>query len=207
MSVCFMRMEEMANIDLSVSIIDKDERSAIPCIPPKQFQGKELYDVRRSTDQANCPTRTLFIWVTRLRQHFNKNQSEMTNLFWTHSWCARSNRKLKHTRIYYKTDSIASALTASHGRKQDELATKTISQQKGAARVLAGDVLQQSPLGDDQQLSPKEILAVSLYHPDLVAKPIEAAREPDQKSALKQCRKQNDVKYRIEKDQQKDSQV
>lgn len=139
--------------------------------------------MRRSTDQANCPTRTLFIWLTRLRKHFNKNPSEMINLFWTNDWKPADQRIIRNhldnlvhilgvqgatansirhasttelavmgvdertlnivthhtpnsqsTQNFYvfaaqrQSDSIASALTSSHGRKQDELATQTISQ-------------------------------------------------------------------------------
>ncbi|KAA6368733.1 MAG: hypothetical protein EZS28_035740 [Streblomastix strix] len=41
MSLCFVRMEEMANIDLSVSIIDDIEHRAAVSIPPKQSKRKE----------------------------------------------------------------------------------------------------------------------------------------------------------------------
>ncbi|KAA6376819.1 MAG: hypothetical protein EZS28_027655 [Streblomastix strix] len=48
MSLCFVRMEEMANIDLSVIIIDDDHRPASVCVPPKQTRQKQRYDLRRA---------------------------------------------------------------------------------------------------------------------------------------------------------------
>ncbi|KAA6385092.1 MAG: hypothetical protein EZS28_019379, partial [Streblomastix strix] len=44
MLLCFVRMEEMANIDLSVSIIDDEEHTAALCISPKQ-SGKRVRDI------------------------------------------------------------------------------------------------------------------------------------------------------------------
>ncbi|KAA6356719.1 MAG: hypothetical protein EZS28_047754 [Streblomastix strix] len=45
MSLCFVRMEEMANINLSISIIDDEEHTAAVCILPKQSKKRERYDV------------------------------------------------------------------------------------------------------------------------------------------------------------------
>ncbi|KAA6367523.1 MAG: hypothetical protein EZS28_036951 [Streblomastix strix] len=42
MSLCFVRIKEMANIDLTVSIIDDQEQRAAVCIPPKQSRKKKI---------------------------------------------------------------------------------------------------------------------------------------------------------------------
>ncbi|KAA6395849.1 MAG: hypothetical protein EZS28_008620 [Streblomastix strix] len=82
---------------------------------------------------------------------------------------------------FLEQDSIASALVKNHCEKQ---ATQIISKQRGGARVSEGDVLQQSPLGDDLQLSPQEILASPLSLPIISTNHIvEAESSNDHESA------------------------
>ncbi|KAA6394463.1 MAG: hypothetical protein EZS28_010016 [Streblomastix strix] len=86
MSLCFVRMEEMANIDLSVSIIDDEEHRAAVCIPHKQSKKRERYDVRRTEDPKVCPTETFIVWLTRLREHFQQSPPNFIHLFWIENW-------------------------------------------------------------------------------------------------------------------------
>ncbi|KAA6356572.1 MAG: hypothetical protein EZS28_047901 [Streblomastix strix] len=66
MSLCLVRMEEMVNIDLSVSIRDDEEHTAAVCIPHKQSRMKKRYDVRRTEDPRVCPTEpSLFGYETQ----------------------------------------------------------------------------------------------------------------------------------------------
>ncbi|KAA6368765.1 MAG: hypothetical protein EZS28_035709 [Streblomastix strix] len=58
MLLCFVRMEEMANIDLSVSIIVDQEQRAAVYIPPKQSVQRERYDVRKTLRMVNRTQRT-----------------------------------------------------------------------------------------------------------------------------------------------------
>ncbi|KAA6384904.1 MAG: hypothetical protein EZS28_019567, partial [Streblomastix strix] len=60
MSLCFVKMEEMTNIDLSVSIIYEQEQRAAVCIPPKQSIQREKYDVRKTDEPKLCPIETFF---------------------------------------------------------------------------------------------------------------------------------------------------
>ncbi|KAA6400907.1 MAG: hypothetical protein EZS28_003569, partial [Streblomastix strix] len=83
MSLCFVRMEEMANIDLSVSIIDDQEQRATVCIPPKQSVQRERYDVWKTDEPKVCPTETFFVWLTRLREHFQQSPTNFIHLFWS----------------------------------------------------------------------------------------------------------------------------
>ncbi|KAA6378205.1 MAG: hypothetical protein EZS28_026267 [Streblomastix strix] len=98
MSLCFVRMEEMANIDLSVSIIDDEEQRAAVCIPPKQSVQRERYDVRKTEDPRVCPTETFFVWLTRLREHFQQSQTNFIHLFWTENW-KRADQSYTNTRL------------------------------------------------------------------------------------------------------------
>ncbi|KAA6368501.1 MAG: hypothetical protein EZS28_035973 [Streblomastix strix] len=231
MSLCFVRMEEMANIDLSVSIIDDEEQRAAVCILPKQSVQRERYDLRKTEEPKVCPTETFFVWLTRLREHFQQSPTNFIHLFWTENWKQADQRyistrlerlvqilgvqnatanSIRHTsstelaaqgfdgktinvfthntpdskmnkKFYIFTmnkqqDSIASALVKNHGEKQ---ATQIISKQRGGARVSEGDGLQQSPLGDDLQLSPQETLASPLSLPIISTQPIVEAESPN----------------------------
>ncbi|KAA6354930.1 MAG: hypothetical protein EZS28_049543, partial [Streblomastix strix] len=98
MSLYFVRMEEMANIDLSVSIIDDEEHTAAVCIPPKQSVQKERYDVRKTEEPKVCPTETFFVWLTRLREHFQQSPTNIIHLFWTENW-KRADQRYISTRL------------------------------------------------------------------------------------------------------------
>ncbi|KAA6371009.1 MAG: hypothetical protein EZS28_033464 [Streblomastix strix] len=237
MSLCFVRMEEMANIDLSVSIIDDQEQRAAVYIPPKQSVQRERYDVKKTEEPKVCPTETFFVWLTRLRVHFQQSPTNFIHLFWTENWKRADQRYIStrleilvqtlgvqnatansirhasskelaakgfdgrtincfthHTpdskmnnRFYVfavnkEQDSIASALVKNHGMKQ---VTQIVSKQRGDARVSDGDGLQQSPQGDDLQLSPQETLASPLSLPNISSQPIVEAESPNDHESAK----------------------
>ncbi|KAA6379924.1 MAG: hypothetical protein EZS28_024550 [Streblomastix strix] len=237
MSLCFVRMEEMANIDLSVSIIDDQEQRAAVCTPPQQSVQRERYDVRKTDESKVCPTETFFVWLTRVREHFQQSTTNFIHLFWTENWkraeqryistrlerlvqtlgvqnatansirhasstelaaqgfdgrtinCfthhtpdSKMNKKFYVFAVNKEQDSIASALVKNHGMKQ---ATQIVSKQRGDARVSDGDGLQQSPYGDDLQLSPQETLASSLSLPIISSQPIVEAESPNDHESAK----------------------
>ncbi|KAA6353907.1 MAG: hypothetical protein EZS28_050566, partial [Streblomastix strix] len=98
-----------------------------------------------------------------------------------HTPNSKKNKEFHIFVVNREQDSIASALVKNHGMKQ---ATQIISKQRGGARVSEGDGLQQSPLGDDLQLSPQETLASTLFLPIISTKPIvEAEPSNDHESA------------------------
>ncbi|KAA6372219.1 MAG: hypothetical protein EZS28_032254, partial [Streblomastix strix] len=81
------------------------------------------------------------------------------NVFTHHTPDSKMNEKFYNFAVNKEQGSITSALVKNHGEKQ---ATQIISKQRGDARVSDGNRLQQSPLGDDLQLSPQETLASHL---------------------------------------------
>ncbi|KAA6334313.1 MAG: hypothetical protein EZS28_053079, partial [Streblomastix strix] len=99
MSLCFVRMEEMANIDLSVSIIDDQEHRAAVCILHKLSiqREKERYDVRKTEESKVCPRETFFVQLTRLRKHFQQSPTNFIHLFWTEYW-KQADQKYINTR-------------------------------------------------------------------------------------------------------------
>ncbi|KAA6360079.1 MAG: hypothetical protein EZS28_044392, partial [Streblomastix strix] len=217
-------MEEMANIDLSISIMDEEEHRAAVYIPLKQSRKRERYVVRKTEEPKVCPTETFFVWLARLREHFQQSPTNFIHLFWTENWKRADQRyistslerhvqtlgvqnatansighasstelaaqgfdgrtidvfthhtlKLKMNQEFQifalsmVQDSTAFALVKNHGEKQ---ATQITSKQRYGARISEGDGLQQSPLGDDLQLSPQETLTSPLSLPIISSQPI-----------------------------------
>ncbi|KAA6389440.1 MAG: hypothetical protein EZS28_015030 [Streblomastix strix] len=85
-SLCLVRIEEMENIDQSTQIIDDEKHRATVCIPPKQSRKKERYNVRRTENPRVCPTEAFFVWLVRLREHFQQSPTNFILLFWTEKW-------------------------------------------------------------------------------------------------------------------------
>ncbi|KAA6357544.1 MAG: hypothetical protein EZS28_046929 [Streblomastix strix] len=85
-SLCYVRMEEMANIDLSVSIMDDQEQRAAVFILPKQSVQRDRYYVRKTEKPKVCQTETFFVWLARLREHFQQSPTNFIHLFWTENW-------------------------------------------------------------------------------------------------------------------------
>ncbi|KAA6388250.1 MAG: hypothetical protein EZS28_016225 [Streblomastix strix] len=198
----FVRIEEMANKDLSVSIIDDEEHTAAIFIPPKQSKNRERYDVRRTEDLRVCPTETFFVWLTRLREHFQQSPTNIIHLFWTEKWeqadqkyisiclerlaqtLGEQNASANSIRYASSTDPAAQESKIPKHLHSQRITVRSkllkLSQNKGGgARVSEGDVLQQSPLGDNLQLSPQETLASSLFPPIISTKPIVEAESPN----------------------------
>ncbi|KAA6397538.1 MAG: hypothetical protein EZS28_006930 [Streblomastix strix] len=197
MSLYFVRMEEMENIDLLVSIIDDEKHTAAVCISPKQSKKRERYDVRRTEDPKSISNRDqqisytysgLKIWSKLIRdtlahaykdlhKHLDSKGRLRTPLD-THLLQNEQHRVLMggQQMIPY-----SSALVKNHGKKQ---ATQIFSKQRGGARVSEGDGLQQSPQGDDLQLSPQEALASTFSFRIISTQPfIEAESHNDHESA------------------------
>ncbi|KAA6374383.1 MAG: hypothetical protein EZS28_030090, partial [Streblomastix strix] len=65
-SLCFVILEEIANIDLSVSIIDDEEHTAAVCISPKQSRKREREMI--------------------LREHFQRSPTNLKHQFRTENW-------------------------------------------------------------------------------------------------------------------------
>ncbi|KAA6390317.1 MAG: hypothetical protein EZS28_014158 [Streblomastix strix] len=208
MSLCFVRMEEMANIDLSVSIIDDQEQRAAVCIPPKQSKKRERYDAKRTQDPRGCPTETFFNWKQADQRYISTRFERLVQTLEVQNTTANSNRHAYSTelaaqdskinKVFYnfavnkEQDSIASTLVNNHGEKQ---ATQIILKQRGGARVSEGDGLQQSPLEDDLQLSPQETLASPLSLPIISTQSIVEAESPNDHESAKVQKSQMQKDY------------
>ncbi|KAA6364238.1 MAG: hypothetical protein EZS28_040234, partial [Streblomastix strix] len=205
MSLCFVKMEEMANIDLSVSIIDDQEQRAAVCILSKQSIQRERYDVRKTDEPKNLKRadyRYISTRLERLVQTFgvqnttansirHASSTELAaqgfdgrtiNCFKHHTPDSKMNNKFYVFAVKKEQDYIASALVKNHGMKQ---ASQIISKQRGDARVSDGDGLQQSPQGDDLQLSHQETLASPLSIPIISTQPIVEAESPNDHESAK----------------------
>ncbi|KAA6398494.1 MAG: hypothetical protein EZS28_005984 [Streblomastix strix] len=136
------------------------EHTAAVCFQHKQYRKREKYDVRRINDPRT-------IGVQNATENFKRHTSSTElavqgfdgrtiKVFTHHTQYSKKIQQFYIFAVNNEQDSITSALVKNRGEKQ---ATQIISKQEDRARVSEGDVLQQSPLGDDLQLSPCETLA------------------------------------------------
>ncbi|KAA6355218.1 MAG: hypothetical protein EZS28_049256, partial [Streblomastix strix] len=64
----------------------------------KQSVQRERYDVRKTEEPKVCPTETFFVWLTRLREHFQQSPTNFIHLFWTENW-KRADQRYISTRL------------------------------------------------------------------------------------------------------------
>jgi site-specific recombinase XerD len=63
-------------------------------LSPKTTNALEQYEVRRTGILNLCPNVTLFTWLERLREHFHKEITTLSSLFWTEQWKPMSIAKI-----------------------------------------------------------------------------------------------------------------
>ncbi|KAA6376612.1 MAG: hypothetical protein EZS28_027862 [Streblomastix strix] len=112
------------------------------------------------------------------------------NVFTHHTPDSKTIKEYYIFAVNREQDSIASALINIHGEQQ---ATQIISKLRGGPRVSEEDGLQQSPSGDDLQLSPQETLASPLsprsFRPNPSLKLSLQTIMRVQKSRIRKCRR------------------
>lgn len=94
LSVCFLRITEISEIDLNLSNFNFQNRTALVTLSPKTTNALEQYEVRRTGILNLCPNVTLFTWLERLREHFHKEITTLSSLFWTEQWKPMSIAKI-----------------------------------------------------------------------------------------------------------------
>ncbi|KAA6358032.1 MAG: hypothetical protein EZS28_046441 [Streblomastix strix] len=104
------------------------------------------------------------------------------NIFTNYISDSKINKEFYIFVVKKEKDSIASALVKNNGEMQ---ATYIISKQRGDARIFKGNILQQSPLRDDLQLSPKETLAPPLSLTIILIQSIVEAESPKHHESAK----------------------
>ncbi|KAA6375750.1 MAG: hypothetical protein EZS28_028721 [Streblomastix strix] len=158
MSLCFVRMEEITNINLSVSIIDDQEQRAADLENISDKVQRTSYTYSGLKIGSKLIRDTLAHVLKGLFKHFEYKMQLQTPLYMNllqnqRQRDSKMNKKFYIFAVNKEQDFIASALVKNHCMKQ---ATQIISKQRGGARVSEADGLQQSPLRDDMQLSPQE---------------------------------------------------
>ncbi|KAA6384382.1 MAG: hypothetical protein EZS28_020094 [Streblomastix strix] len=223
-------MEGMANIDLSVSIIDDEDQTATVCFPPKQSRKRESYDVRRTNDPRVCQTETFFqadqryisirlgglVQIHKINsatansiRHASSTElaaqsfdGRIINVFTHHTPDSKMNQNFYIFAVNMGQDSIASALANNHVEKQ---VTQIISKQGGGTRISEGDILQQCPLGDGLQLSPQGTLASPLFLPIILIQSIVKAESTNDHKTAKDQKSQMQKEDQVV-EQQKEAQ-
>ncbi|KAA6360565.1 MAG: hypothetical protein EZS28_043908, partial [Streblomastix strix] len=82
LSICFIRINEAAEINLAISNIDYRNQTAILCLSPKANNSIEQYEIRRTGDPKVCPNSTLFTWLNRLYWRYGMDPEQIASLFW-----------------------------------------------------------------------------------------------------------------------------
>ncbi|KAA6382775.1 MAG: hypothetical protein EZS28_021699 [Streblomastix strix] len=82
LSICFIRINETAEINLIISNIDQRNQTAIFCLSPKANNSIEQYKIRRTGDPKVCPNSTLFASTNRLYWHYGMDSEQIANFFW-----------------------------------------------------------------------------------------------------------------------------
>ncbi|KAA6364271.1 MAG: hypothetical protein EZS28_040202, partial [Streblomastix strix] len=94
LSVCFLRITEISEIDLNLSNFNFGNHTALVTLSPKTTNALEQYEVRRTGILNLCPNVTLFTWLERLREHFHQEITTLASLFWTEQWKPMSIAKI-----------------------------------------------------------------------------------------------------------------
>ncbi|KAA6389169.1 MAG: hypothetical protein EZS28_015302, partial [Streblomastix strix] len=201
MSLCFVRIKDIANIDLPISIVDEEDHTAANT-PNRVQRTSCTYSGPRTGSKADhryISTRlerliqTLGVKSATANSIRHASSTELAaqgfdgrtiNCFTHHIPDSQINSYYYIFTVSREQDSIASALVINPGEMQ---ATQIISKQRGGARVSEGDRLRQSPLGDDLQLSTQDTLASPLSLPFISTQPIDETQSPkDHESAKAQ---------------------
>ncbi|KAA6384812.1 MAG: hypothetical protein EZS28_019661 [Streblomastix strix] len=206
MSLCLVRIEEMANIDLSVSIIDDEEQRAAVCIPSKQSTQRQRYDLRGTVDATNIfnvvgtTSYTFSVTMNGNKQIKDTQAIILRNLYMHQDTriCWENNKYLhaQHTRFKDEPgvlcvcgEQIARFLNLCTRKESRREAGRTsylnYLKKKSDASVSDGDVLQQSPQGDDLQLFPQGTLAPPLCLLMISTQPIVEARSPNDRESTR----------------------
>ncbi|KAA6370978.1 MAG: hypothetical protein EZS28_033495, partial [Streblomastix strix] len=71
-TICFFRPNEIAEIRLKFSNVDKTENQASLRLAPKQANAIETYEVYETDNESLSPKLAIYIWIDRLKKQFPK---------------------------------------------------------------------------------------------------------------------------------------
>ncbi|KAA6316751.1 MAG: hypothetical protein EZS28_055213, partial [Streblomastix strix] len=72
MSICFFKPNEIAEIRLKFSNVNKTENQASLRLAPKQANGIETYEVYETDNEELSPKLAIYEWIDRLKKQFPK---------------------------------------------------------------------------------------------------------------------------------------
>ncbi|KAA6369083.1 MAG: hypothetical protein EZS28_035391 [Streblomastix strix] len=94
LSVCFLRIIEISEIDLNFSNFNFGNQTALVTLSLKTINALEQYEMRRTGILNLCPNVTFFTWLERLREHFHQEITTLASLFWIEQWKPMSIAKI-----------------------------------------------------------------------------------------------------------------
>ncbi|KAA6389888.1 MAG: hypothetical protein EZS28_014583 [Streblomastix strix] len=72
MSICFFRLNEIAEIRLKFSNVNKPENQTSLKLAPKQANAIEIYEVYETDNEKLSPKLAIYEWIDRLKKQFPK---------------------------------------------------------------------------------------------------------------------------------------
>ncbi|KAA6404235.1 MAG: hypothetical protein EZS28_000222 [Streblomastix strix] len=82
LSICFIRINKAAEINLTISNKDYLNQTAILCLSPKAYNSIDQYEIRKTGDPNIYPNSTLFTWLNHLYWHYWMDPEQIASLFW-----------------------------------------------------------------------------------------------------------------------------
>ncbi|KAA6383357.1 MAG: hypothetical protein EZS28_021117 [Streblomastix strix] len=163
----------MANIDLSVSIVDDEEQMQLKFV-------SHPYNLQCERDMMQ-EKQKIIEYTSSKEQAAQGYDGRKIVIFTHHTSDSKLNQKYYIFAVNREQDSIASALVKNFNQKQT---TQIISKQQSEARVSEGSGLQQFPQQDGLQFSAQQTLNQPLSLQNISTQPIvEAESHNDHQSA------------------------
>ncbi|KAA6342004.1 MAG: hypothetical protein EZS28_052422 [Streblomastix strix] len=86
LSVFFLRLTVISEVDLNLQNFNFENNTALVTLSPKTTNALEQYEVRRTGKLYLYTKLTNFIWLSRFREHYNKEISTLPSFFRSEQW-------------------------------------------------------------------------------------------------------------------------
>ncbi|KAA6366315.1 MAG: hypothetical protein EZS28_038158, partial [Streblomastix strix] len=141
MSICFFRPNEIAEIRLKFSNVNKSENQALLRLAPKQANAIETYEVYETDNEELSPKLAIYEWIDRLKKQFPKGTDF---LLWQKGFNKKTTTKdisLQLTKLLRELKIIgASAYSVRHSATT-ELAKLEQTKQLGNQQVIQAKIM------------------------------------------------------------------
>ncbi|KAA6367910.1 MAG: hypothetical protein EZS28_036563 [Streblomastix strix] len=126
MSVCLFRPNEIAEIRLKFSNVNKTENQASLGLAPKQANAIETYEVYETDNEKLSPKLAIYEWIDRLKKQFPKATTELAKQGISERDLATFTHHSQNSRIVQQYYIFASSIKANDiARNKEGIPQKT----------------------------------------------------------------------------------